>query len=419
MKKQFLKLTLICLTLHVVSYAQQLPRTETLLPGQTKNITDTVMANGTMLKMTNTGVSTLQVFRASAATSLAVSGQGITLTAGQTTTVPIENLGGLPQNGFINAKNLSGLLPGGITILKDLTPWGSTSTSTSNCPQTAWEYKCVTKTDFDFNNNVISSTILDNAIINKPLTARIGIGVDMPETGYIFHLKGNSQNDGNLKVTGNIGIGTNPTSDKLIVQGTTTLKGALNVKANTTIDGGGVVGLSLAGGQQWSTALLKRNLSLGDLGAIEFPTPIKRFGIAGGSDNVLRIFHTYTQEGDNAQIRNLMAFGVNGNIGIQTEPHADYKLSVNGDIRAKRIKVETGWSDFVFAKDYNLMSLQGVENFINENGHLPEIPSASEVQSEGADLGEMVKLQMQKIEELTLYIIQQQKEIEALKIAVK
>ena len=68
----------------------------------------------------------------------------------------------------------------------------------------------------------------------------------------------------------------------------------------------------------------------------------------------------------------------------------------------------------MFGRNYKLKPLEEVENYIKQNGRLPEIPSAKEVETNGADLGELVKLQMQKIEELTLYIIEQNKRIEAL-----
>ncbi len=102
---------------------------------------------------------------------------------------------------------------------------------------------------------------------------------------------------------------------------------------------------------------------------------------------------------------------------VEIGPHSNnssYRLSVNGDIRTKRIVVETGWSDFVFERSYELKSLEEVEQYIEQNGHLPGMPSTNEVESNGGDLGQLVKLQMQKIEELTLYIIQQNKRIEAI-----
>ena len=105
----------------------------------------------------------------------------------------------------------------------------------------------------------------------------------------------------------------------------------------------------------------------------------------------------------------------NGNVGIG-ESNPQYKLSVNGTIKAKEVRVElTGWSDFVFDKDYNLKSLTEVENFIKDNGHLPAIPSEKEVLEQGISVGEINSKLLQKIEELTLYIIEMKKEINELK----
>ncbi len=103
-----------------------------------------------------------------------------------------------------------------------------------------------------------------------------------------------------------------------------------------------------------------------------------------------------------------------GNVGIGTSSPGTYKLAVNGNIRAKEVKVETGWADYVFEKGYHLPSLEEVEKHINEKGHLINIPSASEVQVNGIDLGDMNRLLLEKIEELTLYIIEQEKRIQIL-----
>jgi len=92
-----------------------------------------------------------------------------------------------------------------------------------------------------------------------------------------------------------------------------------------------------------------------------------------------------------------------------------HKLAVEGSIGAREIKVEAnGWSDFVFENTYQLPSLKEVENHIQQKGHLKDIPSAKEVKENGIFLGEMDAKLLQKIEELTLYTIQQQKEIEEL-----
>lgn len=103
-----------------------------------------------------------------------------------------------------------------------------------------------------------------------------------------------------------------------------------------------------------------------------------------------------------------------GNVGIGTTT-PDHKLDVNGRIRAKEIKVETDWSDFVFNEDYTLKSLEEVETYISKNKHLPDIPSEAEVKAKGINLGEMNAKLLQKIEELMLYTIAQDKEIKKLK----
>ncbi len=86
----------------------------------------------------------------------------------------------------------------------------------------------------------------------------------------------------------------------------------------------------------------------------------------------------------------------------------------NGKIYAKEVEVTliSPFGDFVFSPSYNLLLLHQLEEFIKEKNHLPGIPSASEVKENGLNLGEMDNLLLQKVEELTLYIIQQQKEIE-------
>jgi hypothetical protein len=104
-----------------------------------------------------------------------------------------------------------------------------------------------------------------------------------------------------------------------------------------------------------------------------------------------------------------------GKVGIQTQDPGNYSLAVNGNVRAKEVRVETSWSDFVFEKDYPLLPLKDVETFIGNNKHLPDVPSEKEVAKNGIELGTINSKLLQKVEELTLYIIQMNKELKQLK----
>ncbi|WP_299160487.1 hypothetical protein [uncultured Tenacibaculum sp.] len=111
----------------------------------------------------------------------------------------------------------------------------------------------------------------------------------------------------------------------------------------------------------------------------------------------------------------------NGNVGVGTRDTGTHKLAVEGSIGARKIKVEAfpNWSDFVFEKEYKLPTLKEVESHIKEKGHLKDIPSEAEVKKNGFYLGDMDAKLLQKIEELTLYTIQQDKEINELKLLVE
>ena len=116
--------------------------------------------------------------------------------------------------------------------------------------------------------------------------------------------------------------------------------------------------------------------------------------------------------------KGLFYFYNNGKIGINTSTPQN-ELDVNGTIRAKEIRVESDWADFVFKKGYNLPTLKEVKRHIDENGTLPGVPSEKEVKANGVNLAETDVLLLQKIEELTLYIIDLKQEIEDLKSQIK
>ena len=100
-------------------------------------------------------------------------------------------------------------------------------------------------------------------------------------------------------------------------------------------------------------------------------------------------------------------------VGIGTTNLRSDKLAVNGTIRSKEIKVEAApWPDYVFASDYDLKSLAETKGYIDEHSHLPGMPSAKEVEENGIALGEMNAKLLEKIEELTLLLIQQNEQLQ-------
>ncbi|SHM96956.1 hypothetical protein [Flavobacterium chilense] len=195
----------------------------------------------------------------------------------------------------------------------------------------------------------------------------------------------------------NIGIGvTNPTQ-KLEVNGHGIFHGAIVSSASDD-----------AGGQIQLKNLSKISNGIASTWMI--------YNMTGTYGNSLQ-FWAYDNLGcaGSGMCNNRFTIMDNGNVGIgSTNP--TNKLDVNGTIHSKEVKVDmTGWSDFVFKKDYNLPTLQEVEKHISEKGHLENIPSEEEVLKDGISLGEMNAKLLQKIEEMTLYMIEMKKEIELLK----
>ena len=106
----------------------------------------------------------------------------------------------------------------------------------------------------------------------------------------------------------------------------------------------------------------------------------------------------------------------NGRVGIGTTS-PDAKLAVNGDIHAEEVRVDltVPGPDYVFEEDYDLPTLESIESYTQQNKHLPGVPSAQEMEENGIDLGVMDMLLLKKVEELTLYLIEQNELIGDLK----
>ncbi|SMC75166.1 hypothetical protein [Pedobacter africanus] len=205
-------------------------------------------------------------------------------------------------------------------------------------------------------------------------------------------------NNGNVLFSGNLGVGVSNPRAKLDVNGNILI-------SNAAIPMGLIT--ELAG---TTTPLL--NMS------VNFREENKNNAYAGGGfridtrgEGVGAPLFQWISRKPNSEVESVeMSLTSSGYLGIGTLSPRE-RLSVNGNIRAHEIKVETAnWPDYVFAKDYELPTLQETEKHIKDKGHLPGIPSAAEVKANGVDLGEMNAKLLQKIEELTLHLIEMKKE---------
>jgi hypothetical protein len=115
--------------------------------------------------------------------------------------------------------------------------------------------------------------------------------------------------------------------------------------------------------------------------------------------------------------------GITVGTGVTIPAGSTYKMAIGGGILTEKVRVATNgttfWADFVFDKNYKLRPLSEVETYIKAYNHLPEIPSTADVNKNGIDLAETQALLLQKVEELTLYVIEQNKKIAKLEGKVK
>jgi len=204
--------------------------------------------------------------------------------------------------------------------------------------------------------------------------------------GYIQHDGSNlvvNADIGNIRLVNNVGIGTLNPLYKLDVSGEGRIASTIITSSNSPF---------------LNSTILFSQSGFHNMFGVDGTWTTKYFGMKTDGDFVI----------------------IGGNVGIGTTDPKGYKLAINGKICAHEIKIETAnWPDYVFAKDYSLLSLLETEKHIKEKGHLPGIPSAAEVKANGIDLGEMNAKLLQKIEELTLHLIRIEKDNKEMKQLIK
>ncbi|MBP6590352.1 MAG: hypothetical protein KA229_09625 [Chitinophagaceae bacterium] len=241
------------------------------------------------------------------------------------------------------------------------------------------------------------------------ILARDGLGLEIAaiQSNQAIDFKTGNTSRLYISGTGNVGVGTTPTA-KLDVAGTFKLvdgtQGAGKVLTSDasgnaswqTVSGGG-------GSSQWTTNGSHIYYNTGNVG-IGTSTPGYKLEVAG-----------------TARINNSLVVNADGTVGIGTittyPPTGNYKLAVAGNIIAEKVRVKlqiNGWPDYVFGEKYPLPTLKEIEKFIQQNKHLPGIPSAAEVEKDGLDLGDGQAMLLKKIEELTLHLIEMDKKLNQL-----
>jgi hypothetical protein len=223
-------------------------------------------------------------------------------------------------------------------------------------------------------------------------------------TGYLtFWTKSHNASELTQKMVldadGKVGIGTASPSEKLEVYNSNTKAGIISLKSFRN-DAGFV--------------------DVGRICAKQDSTEVARIGMPRDFQTYSGYLTFFTKKSNASKLTEKMRITASGSVGIGTNDPKGYKLAVAGNtavdgvLKAKEVKVQSDvWADFVFEKDYKLRSLNEVETFIQENRHLPDIPSEEEVKEEGISIGEMNARLLRKVEELTLYLIQQKKALEA------
>jgi len=254
---------------------------------------------------------------------------------------------------------------------------------------------------------------------------KVGIGVANPN--YTLEIGGTGTGSGIFITTGDEAFvgwydrilkGLSNSWGWYAYNGVTRLYDNLNHKDRLTISNNGKIGVGVSN-PQWNFEVGGTGLGTGIIMATGDEAFVGWYDRTLKSSNVNNEWGWYASGGstylwDNLNNINRLTITNTGFVGIGTNNPA-YKLDVLGTIRAKEVKVDLLGADFVFEPTYKLRTLCEVETFIKQHKHLPDISPATDMQTNGANLGDMQTKLLQKLEESTLYLIELAKQIETLK----
>ncbi|WP_157494176.1 tail fiber protein [Fulvivirga imtechensis] len=267
-------------------------------------------------------------------------------------------------NTYLQTSGLVAINAGGKTVITGGNVGIGTETPTEQL-EVAGKIKMYGQPSPRHDNSISGYVLQSSHFYGHTNTENIYVG----EEGNTVFLRGMLNVGLNASVNGNLGIGISSPSTKLDVRGNIRFSGATNGSSGI---GDGFTHFSHGNGNNY----IRGNTYLQTSGLVEI----------------------------NAQSKTVIT---GGNVGIGTSNPGTFKLAVEGKIGAREVQVTatSPWPDYVFEEDYALTSLEELESHLKEKKHLPGIPTAKEVEENGVNLGEMNAKLLEKVEELTLYVI--------------
>lgn len=235
----------------------------------------------------------------------------------------------------------------------------------------------------------------DKIFVGCP-AVRVGIGTTNPE--FTLDVRGDAKTSGHLWANQSLSVGT--------TAGTFAKVNILNTNRPA------VIYANTVGNTQQYQRLMRFEYNNPDTKIMEvFNTATNQLAFELKSDGAMNIHNGTTR---------IFHLGTEGSLELKSGNLQTFKVETNGLIRGRRMKLDLNtWADYVFEPGYKLMPLSEVETFVKAEKHLPNVPSEQELKAEGADVMQLNKILMEKVEELTLYLIQQNKDTEALKMQLE